>query len=183
MGKEVKEMTRCPLGRPPKHAPPPCWPAEIPLSHLSRGRQARLWVNRAQRAFCYSPNREAGKTSQAGGRGGRRLSPLTPPLAPPPTLGRLSLQGSPREGGRATPKRLEEDTGSQVLSWECSGPVNLLLGQHPGASSVPEQEGRRGPALVHTARTRPSTGTAPEVPTPSRGECRLGAPPGSLHPA
>lgn len=130
-------MTRCPLGRPPKHAPPPCWPAEIWLSHLSRGRQARLWVNRAQRAFCYSPNREAGKTSQAGGRGGRRLAPLTPPLAPPPTLGRLSLQGSPREGGRATPKRLEEDTGSQVLSWECSGPVNLLLGQHPGASSAP----------------------------------------------
>ena len=100
-------MTRCPFGRPPKHAPPPCWPAEIWLSHLSPGRQARLWVNRAQRAFCYSPNREAGKTSQGGGRGGRRLAPLTPPLAPPQYLGeavppRLSQgrgKGHPQEAG------------------------------------------------------------------------------------
>lgn len=62
---------------------------------------------------------------------------------PPPPLGRRSLQHSPREGGRVTPKRPLEDTGSLALSQEGSGPANLLLGQHLQASSGPRARGRR----------------------------------------
>lgn len=113
------------------------------------------------------PRREGGEA------GGWPPSPLLVPR-----LGRLTLQGAPSEGGRAFPKRSEEDTGSLALPWECSGPVNLLLGQHPGASSAPRAgaggggfggAGRRGPThhLGHPAPTCPRAGTALEAPTPT----------------
>ena len=104
-----------------------------------------------------------------------RPSPLLSPLLS--TLGRLSLQGSPREGGRATPKRPEEDTGSQVLSWECSGPVNLLLGQHPGASSAPraggEERARSGAHGPHPPQHRHCPG-GPHTQPGRVGSCGLG---------
>lgn len=84
-----------------------------------------------------------------GKRGGRRLAPLLVPH-----LERLSLQHSPREGGRALPKRPEEDGGSMALSRKGSGPVNLLLGQHPWASSGPRagsgRKGRTSPSGAHS---------------------------------
>lgn len=151
-GKGVQETTCCPLsprGRPPNMCQPPVRPPEIWHPHLSGG--SRQGSGKQGTESLLLKPRGAGKTSQAGGdreAGG-------PPPPPVPQLGRLSLQHSPREGGRAIPKRPQEDTGSLALSQKGSGPVNLLLGQLPRPILVPEPGEGGGDLVIWCTRPPP----------------------------
>lgn len=136
-------MTRCPLqprGGPPRHAPAPtadCRPLAFTLGPWQAG-----WVAGTQgtESLLLKPKQRCW-ASFPGKRGSRRLVPL---LAP--HLGRLSVPPTLSQGrGKGHPQRLEEDSRPVALSQKGSGPVHLLLSQHPRASSGPRaRSGRKG---------------------------------------